>query len=80
MKNKRNFKKLYWLLFLLVVIGLFWLWSVLNTPVPQYQTLIVRKSSLQQSVLATGKLMHCVKLMSVPRSVDSFRPLGEHRR
>jgi len=56
MKNKRHIKKLYWLLFLLVVIGAFWLWSVLNTPVVQYQTLIVRKSTLQQSVLATGKL------------------------
>jgi macrolide-specific efflux system membrane fusion protein len=29
---------------------------VLNAPVPQYQTLIVRPGELQQNVLATGKL------------------------
>ena len=28
----------------------------LNAPLPQYQTLVVRKGDLQQSVLATGKL------------------------
>lgn len=59
MKKKRKMKKMkkvYWLLFLLVGIFIFWLWSLLNTPAPQYQTLMVRKSTLQQSVLATGKL------------------------
>ncbi|MBS0847765.1 macrolide transporter subunit MacA [Citrobacter sp. JGM124] len=56
MKNKKNFKKIYWLLLLLVGIGIFWLWSVLNKPTPQYQTLIVHKGVLQQNVLATGKL------------------------
>lgn len=56
MKKKRKIKKVYWLLFLLVGIFIFWLWSLLNTPAPQYQTLMVRKSTLQQSVLATGKL------------------------
>jgi macrolide-specific efflux system membrane fusion protein len=33
-----------------------WGWRILNAPLPQYQTLVVRKGDLQQSVLATGKL------------------------
>lgn len=56
MKNNRKIKIFYGLLVLLSALAIFWLWSVLSTPVPQYQTLIVRKNSLQQSVLATGKL------------------------
>lgn len=56
MRSKKGLKKIYGLVFLLVAGGLFWLWSVLSTAVPQYETLIVRKGTLQQSVLATGKL------------------------
>ena len=33
-----------------------WGWRILNPPLPQYRTLVVRKGDLQQSVLATGKL------------------------
>ena len=40
----------------MVIAGGYWLWQVLNAPVPQYQTLIVRPGELQQNVLATGKL------------------------
>ncbi|MEB5749063.1 macrolide transporter subunit MacA [Leclercia adecarboxylata] len=54
LKGKR--RKLFLLLVLIVLVGGFWLWRVLNAPVPQYQTLIVRPGELQQSVLATGKL------------------------
>ncbi|HBH14795.1 MAG TPA: macrolide transporter subunit MacA, partial [Leclercia adecarboxylata] len=53
-KGKR--RKLFLLLVLIVLVAGFWLWQVLNAPVPQYQTLIVRPGELQQSVLATGKL------------------------
>lgn len=54
LKGKR--RKLYLLLAVVVFVGGFWLWQVLNAPVPQYQTLIVRPGELQQNVLATGKL------------------------
>lgn len=49
-------RKLFLLLAVVVLAGGFWLWKVLNAPVPQYQTLIVRPGELQQNVLATGKL------------------------
>ena len=54
LKGKR--RKLYLLLAVVVIVGGFWLWQVLNAPVPHYQTLIVRPGELQQNVLATGKL------------------------
>ena len=54
LKGKR--RKLFLLLAVVVLAGGFWLWKVLNAPVPQYQTLIVRPGELQQNVLATGKL------------------------
>ncbi|WP_442779313.1 macrolide transporter subunit MacA [Enterobacter cancerogenus] len=54
LKGKRG--KLFLLLAVVVLAGGFWLWQVLNAPVPQYQTLIVRPGELQQNVLATGKL------------------------
>jgi macrolide-specific efflux system membrane fusion protein len=53
LKGKR--RKLF-LLLAVVLAGGYWLWQVLNAPVPQYQTLIVRPGELQQNVLATGKL------------------------
>jgi len=53
-KGKR--KTVVLLLAVVVLIAGFWLWRQLNAPLPQYQTLIVRPSDLQQSVLATGKL------------------------
>lgn len=53
---KGKIKKRYWLLLLLIVMLAIWLWQFLNAPTPSYQTMIVRKSSLEQSVLATGKL------------------------
>lgn len=53
---KFRIKKRYWLLLVLLVVLALWGWSVLNAPKPQYQTLIVRKGELSQSVLATGKL------------------------
>lgn len=54
LKGKRG--KLFLLLAVVILIGVYWLWQVLNAPVPQYQTLIVRPGELQQNVLATGKL------------------------
>lgn len=56
MKLKGRSKKFYWILAVLVVIAGIWLWRTLNAPQPHYQTLIVRKGALEQSVLATGKL------------------------
>jgi len=56
MKLKGKRKKGYLILAVLVLLGGVWLWRTLNAPLPSYQTLIVRKSDLQQSVLATGKL------------------------
>ncbi len=56
MKLKGRSKKVYWILAVLVVIAGIWLWRTLNAPQPHYQTLIVRKGALEQSVLATGKL------------------------
>ncbi|HED2715558.1 TPA: efflux RND transporter periplasmic adaptor subunit, partial [Enterobacter asburiae] len=54
LKGKR--RTLFLLLAVVVLAGGYWLWQVLNAPVPQYQTLIVRPGELQQNVLATGKL------------------------
>ena len=54
LKGKR--RTLFLLLAVAVLAGGYWLWQVLNAPVPQYQTLIVRPGELQQNVLATGKL------------------------
>ncbi|MEL4014271.1 macrolide transporter subunit MacA [Dryocola clanedunensis] len=56
MRFKGKIKKRYWLLALLVLMLLIWLWQFLNAPTPSYQTMIVRKGALEQSVLATGKL------------------------
>lgn len=56
MKIKGKIKKRYLLLALAVLIAGIWLWRALNAPLPQYQTMIVRKGDLAQSVLATGKL------------------------
>lgn len=56
MRFKGKIKKRYWLLGLLVLLLVIWLWQFLNAPAPVYQTMIVRKGELQQSVLATGKL------------------------
>jgi macrolide-specific efflux system membrane fusion protein len=56
MRIKGKIKKRYWLLALLVLMLGIWLWQFLNAPTPSYQTMIVRKGSLEQSVLATGKL------------------------
>jgi macrolide-specific efflux system membrane fusion protein len=56
MKVNGKRRKVWWLL-AIVVLGLaVWGWRILNAPLPQYQTLVVRKGDLQQSVLATGKL------------------------
>lgn len=56
MKYKKNRKILPAILLLLLAVAGYWVWSALNSSTPQYQTLIVRKNVLQQSVLATGKL------------------------
>ncbi|EOV9570780.1 macrolide transporter subunit MacA [Cronobacter turicensis] len=56
MKLKGRIKKRYVVLVLVIVIGAVWLWKTLNAPLPRYQTMLVRKGDLQQSVLATGKL------------------------
>ena len=56
MKIKGKVKKRYLLLVLALLIAGIWLWRTLNAPLPQYQTMIVRKGDLAQSVLATGKL------------------------
>ncbi|SPW22712.1 Macrolide-specific efflux protein macA precursor [Cronobacter sakazakii] len=56
MKLKGRIKKRYVVLALVIIIGAVWLWKTLNAPLPRYQTMLVRKGDLQQSVLATGKL------------------------
>ncbi len=56
MRIKGKIKKRYLLLAVLVLMLGIWLWQFLNAPTPAYQTMIVRKGSLEQSVLATGKL------------------------
>ncbi len=56
MKLKGRIKKRYVALAVVIVIGAVWLWKTLNAPLPRYQTMLVRKGDLQQSVLATGKL------------------------
>ncbi len=56
MRFKGKIKKRYWLLALVFLMLAVWLWQFLNAPAPAYQTMIVRKGSLEQSVLATGKL------------------------
>ncbi|HCI5813994.1 TPA: macrolide transporter subunit MacA [Klebsiella pneumoniae] len=56
MKVKGKRRTVWWLL-AIVVLGLaIWGLRILNAPLPSYQTLVVRKGDLQQSVLATGKL------------------------
>ena len=56
MNIKGKFKKRYAIAAIVVVIAMVAVWKTLNAPLPNYQTLIVRKGSLEQSVLATGKL------------------------
>ena len=56
MKLNGKRRKVWWLLVVVVLALAFWGWRILNAPLPQYQTLVVRKGDLQQSVLATGKL------------------------
>lgn len=53
LKGKR--RKLFLLLAVVVLAGGFWLWKVLNAPVPQYQTLIVRPGELQQKRAGDGE-------------------------
>ncbi|WP_433636258.1 macrolide transporter subunit MacA [Kluyvera georgiana] len=53
---KGKLKKRYWLILAVLIVALIAVWKMLNAPLPNYQTLIVRKGSLEQSVLATGKL------------------------
>ncbi|MBF3339879.1 macrolide transporter subunit MacA, partial [Leptospira borgpetersenii serovar Hardjo-bovis] len=56
MKLKGRIKKRYVVLALVIMIGAVWLWKTLNGLLARYQTMLVRKGDLQQSVLATGKL------------------------
>ncbi|STW08247.1 macrolide-specific efflux protein MacA [Klebsiella grimontii] len=56
MKLMGKRRKVWWLLAIVVLALAVWGWRILNAPLPQYQTLVVRKGDLQQSVLATGKL------------------------
>lgn len=56
MAAKGRLKKRYWILLVIIVLAGLWIWSSVTAPVMTYQTMIVRKSDLQQSVLATGKL------------------------
>ncbi|NRG24437.1 biotin/lipoyl-binding protein, partial [Klebsiella michiganensis] len=56
MKLNGKRRKVWWLLAIVVLALAVWGWRILNAPLPQYQTLVVRKGDLQQSVLATGKL------------------------
>lgn len=56
MKLNGKRRKVWWLLAIIILALAIWGWRVLNAPLPQYQTLVVRKGDLQQSVLATGKL------------------------
>ena len=56
MKLNGKRRKVWWLLAIVVLALAIWGWRILNAPLPQYQTLVVRKGDLQQSVLATGKL------------------------
>ena len=71
MKVKENAGPSEWLL-AIVVLGLaVWGWRILNAPLPHYQTLVVRKGDLQQSVLATGKLDALRKVDVGAGSADS---------
>ena len=56
MNLKGKFKKRYAVAIIVLIVAAIALWKTLNAPLPNYQTLIVRKGSLEQSVLATGKL------------------------
>ncbi|WP_312311548.1 macrolide transporter subunit MacA [Atlantibacter sp.] len=56
MRFKGKMKKRYLVVGILVLFAGLWAWKTLNAPKPQYQTLIVRKGDLEQTVLATGKL------------------------
>ena len=56
MKLKGKRRTGLFVLIVIIVLAAFWLWSKLNAPVVQYQTLIVKPGELQQMVLATGKL------------------------
>jgi len=56
MRFKGKVKKRYLVLAVVVLIAALWAWKTLTAPQPQYQTLIVRKGDLEQTVLATGKL------------------------
>lgn len=56
MSIREKFKKRYLVAVLILLVAIVAIWRTLNAPAPQYQTLIVRKGDLQQSVLATGKL------------------------
>lgn len=49
-------RKVWWLLALVVVIAAIWGWRILNAPLPQYQTLVARKSDLQQSGSGDGQI------------------------
>ena len=56
MNIKGKFKKRYGIAIVVAAVALIAVWKMLNAPLPNYQTLIVRKGALEQSVLATGKL------------------------
>ena len=47
MKLNGKRRKVWWLLAIIVLALAIWGWRVLNAPLPQYQTLVVRKGDLQ---------------------------------
>jgi hypothetical protein len=64
-------RKVWWLL-AIVVLGLaVWGWRILNAPLPQYQTLVVRKGDLSRACWPPASWMPCEKLTSGRRSADS---------
>ncbi|SUG28731.1 Macrolide-specific efflux protein MacA [Salmonella enterica subsp. arizonae] len=65
--KEKKFKKRYLVIILILLVGGMAIWRMLNAPLPNYQTLIVRPGDLEQSVLATGKLTRCAKWMLARR-------------
>lgn len=66
MKVKGKRRTVWWLL-AIVVLGLaIWGWRILNAPLPNYQTLVVRKGIFSRACWPLANWMPCEKLTSAP--------------
>ncbi len=66
MKVKGKRRTVWWLL-AIVVLGLaIWGWRILNAPLPNYQTLVVRKGISSRACWPPANWMPCEKLTSAP--------------